>query len=77
MAKNAKVLEYMVMLHADEEYGGYWVEVPSLPGCVSQGKSKEEALKNVKEAIELHLETLREDGQELPREESYRVAVHA
>lgn len=39
-----------------QENGGFTVYVPSLPGCVSQGDSKEEALKNIKEAIELHLE---------------------
>ncbi|HJX69942.1 MAG TPA: type II toxin-antitoxin system HicB family antitoxin [Dehalococcoidia bacterium] len=33
-----RVLEYTVILHQDEEYGGYWVEVPTLAGCVSQGK---------------------------------------
>jgi len=72
-----RVLEYTVILHWDEEYGGYWVEVPALPGCVSQGKSKEEALKNIKEAIELHLECMQEDGEEIPQEESYKIAVQA
>ena len=70
-----KVLEYTVILHRDEEYNGYWVEVPALPGCVSQGKSREQALENVKEAIELHLECMREDGEEIPREESYKITV--
>lgn len=36
--------------------GGYTVHVPSLPGCISQGETKEEALRNIKEAIELYLE---------------------
>ena len=67
--------EYTVILRWDEEYSGYWVEVPALPGCVSQGKSKGEALANIKEAIELHLECLEEDGEGIPKEESYRVAV--
>jgi len=74
---DTKVLEYTVLLHRDEEYAGYWVEVPALPGCVSQGKNKEEALKNIKEAIELHLECMQEDGEEIPSEESYKVAVRA
>jgi predicted RNase H-like HicB family nuclease len=51
--------------------------VPALPGCVSQGKSKEEALSNIKEAIELHLECLKEDGEEIPKEECYKVAIAA
>ena len=40
--------------------GYYVVTVPSLPGCISQGKTKEEALKSIKEAIELYLEVLQE-----------------
>jgi len=72
-----EAMEYTVILHWDEEYNGYWIEVPALPGCVSQGKSKEEALANIKEAIELHLECLEEDGEVIPKEESYRIAVAA
>ena len=68
-------LEYTVILHWDEEYGGYWVEVPALPGCVSQGRSKEEALENVREAIFLHVESMKEDGEEIPVEESSKVIV--
>jgi len=45
-----------VILHHAEE-GGYWIEVPSLPGCFSQGETKDEALANIKEAITLHLES--------------------
>ena len=44
-----------VILEKQEE-GGYTAYIPSLPGCVSQGETKEEALKNIKEAIELYLE---------------------
>ena len=40
----------------DGEDGWYVVEVPALPGCISQGKTKKEALENIKEAIELYLE---------------------
>ena len=54
-----------VILHPAEE-GGYWVEVPSLPGCVSQGDTREEALANIKEAIELFIEALEEIGEEVP-----------
>ena len=48
-------MEIKVVLEKQEE-GGYTVYVPSLPGCISQGESKDEALKNIKEAIELYLE---------------------
>ena len=49
-------MKIKVILEEQEE-GGYTVYAPSLPGCISQGDSKEEALKNIKEAIELYLET--------------------
>lgn len=58
-------MEYTVLIHTAEE-GGYWVEVPALPGCFSQGETLDEALANVHEAIELHLESLQEEGQEIP-----------
>jgi len=48
-------MKLTVVLEPQEE-GGYTVYVPSLKGCVSQGETKEEALKNIKEAIELYLE---------------------
>lgn len=48
---------------------GYWVaECPSLPGCISQGKTKEEAVANIREAIQLYLETLQETGKPIPPE---------
>ena len=46
-------LKFKVLLEEDED-GWYVVTVPSLPGCISQGKTEEEALDNIKEAIELH-----------------------
>ncbi len=48
-------MKLTVVLEPQDE-GGYTVYVPSLKGCVSQGETKEEALKNIKEAIELYLE---------------------
>ncbi|MFH0790417.1 MAG: type II toxin-antitoxin system HicB family antitoxin [Candidatus Omnitrophota bacterium] len=54
-------MEIRVRLEKDED--GVWVVVcPSLPGCISQGKSQAEALKNIKEAIKLHISSLAEDG---------------
>ena len=50
-----------VILYPGED--GYWVaECPSFPGCVSQGKTKEEALANIREAIEGYIAALEEDG---------------
>jgi len=63
-----------VVLEPQEE-GGYTVYVPSLPGCVSQGETNEEALANIKEAIEVYLESLRERRIPLPRIEEHEVAV--
>ncbi len=48
-------MDIKVILEAQEE-GGYTVYVPSLPGCISQGETRADALKNIKEAIELYLE---------------------
>ena len=43
-----------------------WRNAPSLPGCISQGQSKEEAIQNIREAIEGYLEVLKEDGTPIP-----------
>lgn len=69
-------VQYSVIVHEADE-GGYWVEVPALPGCYSQGESVEEALNSVREAIELYLDALREEGSEPPRDEDvvFTVAV--
>ncbi len=65
---------WKIILEKDEN-GYYVVTVPSLPGCISQGKTKAVALKNIKEAIELHLESLAKDG--IPLKESKEVATVA
>ena len=55
---------------------GYWVaECPSLPGCISQGKTKEEAIANIREAIQLYIEALEEDGLPVPEDQSDKVTV--
>lgn len=48
-------MRFKIVLEESDE-GGYTVYAPSLPGCISEGETKEEALKNIWEAIELHLE---------------------
>jgi predicted RNase H-like HicB family nuclease len=65
-----------VIIYPGED--GWWVvECPSLPGCVSQGKTREEAIANIKEAIEGYVATLKEDGLSVPPEkfEALLVAV--
>ena len=61
-----------VILIPDLESGGYTVEVPSLPGCISEGDTVEEALANIKEAIEGFEETLIDLGREVPQERAGR-----
>ena len=53
--------KYAVVIHEEPE-GGFWAEVPALPGCYSQGDSIEDLMDNVSEAIALVLEVLREQG---------------
>ena len=69
-------MEYSVVVHEAEE-GGVWVEVPALPGCYSQGESVEEALGNVRDAISLYLEVIRDEGRDTPRDADvvYQVSV--
>ena len=67
--------EYTVVLEYDEEIGEYAALVPGLPGCTSQGKTREEALINVHEAIRGHIETLRQLGCEIPIENRVKIAV--
>jgi predicted RNase H-like HicB family nuclease len=53
-------MRFKVVLEPSDE-GGYTVFVPSLPGCISEGDTVEEALKNIEEAIELYLEPVEDD----------------
>jgi len=53
-------MKYKVIIHAVEE-GGYWAEVPSLPGCFTQGETFEEVKENIREAIEVYLESQEKD----------------
>ena len=54
-------MNFKVLIEKDED--GYFIAtVPSLPGCISQGKTEHEAMENIKEAIELHLVVLAEEG---------------
>lgn len=58
-------MSYRVILEARAE-GGFTVYAPALPGCVSEGETKEEALANIKEAIEIYLESLKARGLNPP-----------
>jgi predicted RNase H-like HicB family nuclease len=65
-----------VILIPDED-GGFTVEVPSLPGCISQGDTVEEALANIKEAIELHVADMIANGEEVPEDFGAPIQVMA
>jgi predicted RNase H-like HicB family nuclease len=58
-------MRYRVLIEQDED-GVYSATAPSLPGCISQGKTREEALKNIREAIALYLESLKAHGDPVP-----------
>jgi predicted RNase H-like HicB family nuclease len=68
-------MRQVIIYHGED---GYWVvECPSLPGCISQGKTKEEAIANIKEAIHGYIKSLEGDGLPVPEErfETLVVAV--
>ncbi len=66
-------MKYTIIIHKDEQEGGFWGECSELPGCYSQGESIAELMKNMREAVELYLE----DDEEvyLPVEEVRELAL--
>jgi len=63
-----------VIIYPGED--GYWVaECPSLPPCISQGKTKLEAVANIKEAIQLYIELLEDEGRPIPEDHLETVLV--
>jgi predicted RNase H-like HicB family nuclease len=60
-------MRYTVVLEREDD-GGYVASVPALPGCVSQGDTRTEALKNIQEAIALYVEDCRDAGDPVPTE---------
>ena len=67
-------MKLKVVMEPSED-GGFTVTVPSLPGCISEGDSKDEALNNIKEAIELYLEPVEDDLSFAPGSEITEIAV--
>ena len=68
---------YTVDILSEEDGKGYYVVVPALPGCFSQGKTIEQAKKNIQEAIQLHIKVLKKAKEPIPMEpqSSYRTAI--
>lgn len=56
-------MKYKVIITYDKEYKGYYVDVPQLPGCMSQGKTIEEAIENIKDAIKGWIHTEMKHGR--------------
>lgn len=67
MNTEIKSQKRQVLLYPGED-GYFVVEVPSLPGCISQGKTRESALANIEEAIDLYIEVLEERGESIPED---------
>jgi predicted RNase H-like HicB family nuclease len=68
---------YSIQLHPGESgETGHWVSVPVLPGCFSRGETYQEAIANAREAIELHLQCLRENGDDIPIEKELPLLTH-
>ncbi|MBI2541197.1 type II toxin-antitoxin system HicB family antitoxin [Candidatus Woesearchaeota archaeon] len=58
-------MKYRIILEQDED-GVFTAECPSLPGCISQGKNRSEAVKNIKDAIQGYLESLKQHDEPIP-----------
>ena len=72
-------MEYRVVLESDLEDGGYVAHCPALPGCYSQGDTKEKALSNIREAIEAYIESLQKDHMPIPEDsepEIMKIKIH-
>lgn len=68
-------MKFRVVREPDFESGSYVVSCPSLPGCHSQGDTREEALANIREAIEAYLASLKKHNQPIPAEAEVEVDV--
>ena len=63
-----RVLRYSIDILPEEDGKGYYVVVPALPGCFSQGRTVEEARRNIEEAVALHIAELKRRKESIPHE---------
>ncbi len=78
MAKAAKRATYTVIIQpeSESEFKGYYnAIVPALPGCFTYGATRDEAIQNVREAIELYLDDLEANGEPIPEEQIETIGV--
>ena len=73
MVVRGLTMEYTILIHKANE-GGFWVEVPALPGCFSQGETIEETIEHVKEAIELHISCLKDEKEDVPVDDEFIIS---
>ena len=64
-----KFYSFQIVIEREAEDEGYFAYTPNVPGCFSNGKTIEETKRNIREAIELYLESLVEDGLPIPQED--------
>ncbi|MBI2922901.1 MAG: type II toxin-antitoxin system HicB family antitoxin [Planctomycetes bacterium] len=74
---NREPAEIYKAIFDPQDEGGYTVTVPSLPGCISEGNTFEEAFANIKEAMALYLESLAADRRPIPRETRLVVEIES
>jgi predicted RNase H-like HicB family nuclease len=78
VVRKRKHVRYTVILQQepDPDFAGYYnASVPALPGCLSYGANREEALVNIKEAVQLYLEDLEASGEPIPAEHIEQVGI--
>ena len=67
-------MQYAVIIHPAEE-GGYWAEVPTLPGCATQGETLDETLANTRTSIQVWLASLKDKGEPVPSSSDIVIAI--
>ena len=71
---NKKFERFTAVFEEDKDQGGYTVSIPSLPGCISEGDTFEEAQQNIQEAAELYIEVMKQKKISIQKEKSIIVA---
>jgi len=66
-----KYYSFQIVIEKEPEDEGYFAYSPTLPGCFSNGKTIEEAKRNIREAIQLHLESVKEHQKEIPQQDNF------
>ena len=69
-----RIYQYTAIFEPDKETSGYTVTIPSLPGCISEGDTFEEALRNIQEAASLYLEVMRKQEEGIIEEKGVIIA---